>query len=196
MRALAPEKYGSIGIRTVHLRHIKPRPLLSLRGFFYAFVEKQFVRPRCIGAGGRDQPVAGGDRVQDGRHDRHRQPELPRRDGLSARRNHGQASPDVRDAGAARQPDYHAFWAQLNRGEYPGRRIQARRQGRPRGLDSGVLQSDPRQRRQAGQGRQVRHRHHRAQDPQHGGCRQDRGDRPGAGRDRVQSRRHHHHGQR
>ena len=107
-----------MGIRTVHLRHIQATPVPSLIGVFYAFVEKQFIRARCIGAGGRDQQVAGGDRVQDGRHDHHRQPELPRRDGLPSRRNPGQASPDVRAAGAARQRGYKAFWASLNRGEF------------------------------------------------------------------------------
>ena len=34
------------------------------------------------------------------------------------------------------------------------------------------------------------------EDPQHGGCRQDRRHRSGAGRDRIQSRRHHRHRQR
>ena len=76
------------------------------------------------------------------------------------------------------------------------RRIQAARQGRPRDLDPGVLQSDPRRGRQAGEGRQVRDRHHRAENPQPRGCRQDLRDRPRPGRDRVQSRRHHHHRQR
>ncbi len=43
----------------------------------------------------------------------------------------------------------------------PGRGIQADRQRRPRNLDSGFLQSDPRSQRQALQGRQIRNRHHR-----------------------------------
>jgi methyl-accepting chemotaxis protein len=43
-------------------------------------------------------------------------------------------APEQRD-----NPDYHAFWAKLNRGEYQAARIQARRQGRPRSVDSGVL---------------------------------------------------------
>jgi hypothetical protein len=33
-----------MGIRTVHLRQIKPRPCLHIEGIFYAFVEEQF---RC-----------------------------------------------------------------------------------------------------------------------------------------------------
>ena len=33
------------------------------------------------------------------------------------------------------------------------------------------------------------------ENPQHGGCRQDRRHRPRAGGDRIQSRRHHHHRQ-
>ena len=44
----------------------------------------------------------------------------------------------------------------------PGGGIQAHRQGRPRNLDPGVLQSDPRPQRQAVQGGEIRHRHHRA----------------------------------
>ena len=49
-----------------------------------------------------------------------------------------------------------------------GRRIQADRQGRQGSLDPGVLQSDPRSQRQAVQGRQIRHRHHRAGAGAHG----------------------------
>ena len=59
-------------------------------------------------------------------------------------------------------PDYREFWAKLNRGEYPERRIQAHRQRRQRSLDSGFLQSDSRSERQAVQGRQIRQRHHAA----------------------------------
>ncbi len=44
----------------------------------------------------------------------------------------------------------------------PGRGIQAHRQGRPRNLDSGLLQPDPRPQRQAVQGSEIRNRHHRA----------------------------------
>ena len=51
----------------------------------------------------RDQPGPGRDRVRHGRHDHHRQRELPRRRGLHARRNPGQAPPHVRGAGRSRQ---------------------------------------------------------------------------------------------
>ncbi|WP_157088696.1 hypothetical protein [Bradyrhizobium jicamae] len=37
-----PGKYGSIGIRTMHLRHFKPRSSPEPEGFFHAFLEKQF----------------------------------------------------------------------------------------------------------------------------------------------------------
>ena len=50
-----------------------------------------------------DRPGAGGDRIQHGRHHRHRQREFPRRDGLFARRDPGQAPQHVRDAGRPRQ---------------------------------------------------------------------------------------------
>ena len=46
--------------------------------------------------------------------------------------------PAMRDSAA-----YREFWAKLNRGEYRSGRVQADRQGRQGGLDSGVLQSDP-----------------------------------------------------
>jgi len=91
--------------------------------------------------------------------------------------------------------EYRAFWADLKSRQVQGGRVQAHRQGRARGLDPGLLQSDPGSERQGGEGRQVRDRYHFAKDPQHGRRRQDRGDRPCTGGDRVQSRRHHRHGQ-
>ncbi len=103
------------------------------------------------------------------------------------------------DLHAARRARQHRIPRVLGRPQsrqVQGRRIQAHRQGRPRGLDPGLLQSDPGFERQGGEGHQVRERHHLAEDPQHGRRRQDRRDRPRAGRDRVQSRRHHHHRQR
>ena len=59
--------------------------------------------------------------------------------------------------------EYKDFWAQLGRGEYPGGGIQAHRQGRQGGLDPGLLQPDHGHDRQALQGGEVRHRHHRAE---------------------------------
>ena len=99
---------------------------------------------------GRDQQVAGGDRIQDGRHDHHRQPEFPRCAGLSARRDPGQASLRCscrRRCAAAR--NIKAFWANLNRGEFQAAEYKRDRQGRPRSLDPGVLQSDSGRCRQA-----------------------------------------------
>jgi methyl-accepting chemotaxis protein len=37
--------------------------------------------------------------------------------------------------------EYRAFWAKLGRGEYDAEQYQAHRQGRPRSVDSGILQS-------------------------------------------------------
>ena len=74
--------------------------------------------------------------------------------------------------------EYREFWAELGRGN-TRQRIQAHRQGRQGGLDPGNLQPDPRCPRQAGQGRQICHRHHRAK-TQDGGLRGPaRGDQQG-----------------
>ena len=60
-------------------------------------------------------------------------------------------------------PAYREFWAQSRPRRKSVRRIQATRQGRPRDLHPGVLQSDYRRGRHTGEGRQVRDRYHRAQ---------------------------------
>ncbi len=67
-------------------------------------------------------------------------------------------TPADRDSAA-----YREFWATLNRGEYQAAEYKRDRQGRQGNLDSRDLQSDPRRGRQAVQGRQVRHRRHRAE---------------------------------
>ena len=51
------------------------------------------------GADRCDQPLAGGHRVQAGRHDPERQRQLPRRGRLHAERDQGAASPHVRRSG-------------------------------------------------------------------------------------------------
>ena len=63
-------------------------------------------------------------------------------------------TPELRDS-----PDYHAFWAKLNRGEYQSAEYKRVGKGGREVVDSGIVQSDPGQRQQADQGRQVRHRH-------------------------------------
>ncbi len=60
--------------------------------------------------------------------------------------------------------EYRQFWENSEPGQVPGRRISAHRQGRQGDLDSGDLQSRARLQRQAVQGREVRDRHHGAQD--------------------------------
>ena len=67
----------------------------------------------------------------------------------------------------------------------PERRIQAHRQRRARGLDSGFLQPDSRRRRKAVQGREVCDRHHRAENHQRRLCRTDFRDRQGASGHRI-----------
>ena len=61
----------------------------------------------------------------------------------------------------AQSPDYRAVLGEARPRRVRRRPVQADRQGRQGGLDPGQLQSDPRRQRQAVQGRQVRHRHHR-----------------------------------
>ena len=65
--------------------------------------------------------------------------------------------------GRARQRRLSGVLGQARPRRIPGGRVQALRQGRQGGLDPGLLQSDPRRHRQAVQGGQVRHRHHRGQ---------------------------------
>ena len=66
-----------------------------------------------------DRQVAGGDRVQHGRHHPHRQREFPRRARLlgSTKSRASIISMFVR-AGRARSAAYREFWASLNRGEF------------------------------------------------------------------------------
>ncbi len=138
-----------------------------------------------LGSGHCTRQVAGGHRIQSRRHHYHGQPEFPGRDGLPARRDRRQAPQHVRDAGGAGQRGLSRVLGAARPRRISISRIQAARQGRPRDLDPGVLQSDHRRGRQAGEGRQVRDRHHRAQDPQPRRCRQDFRDRPRPGGDRV-----------
>ena len=67
-------------------------------------------------------------------------------------------APGERDSAA-----YREFWAKLDRGEFQAGRVQALRQGRQGGLDSRLLQSDPRRDRQAVQGGEIRLRRHRGE---------------------------------
>ena len=72
----------------------------------------------------------------------------------------------------------------------PVGRIQADRQGRPRGLDPGDLQSGARCGAAGRQDRQVRHRHHRAEAAHPRSRRPDQRPSPLAGGDRLRARRH------
>ena len=67
----------------------------------------------------RDRQGAGGDRVQHGRHDHHRQREFPRRDRLFARtRSRASTTACSSSRPSATAPAYREFWAALDRGEY------------------------------------------------------------------------------
>ncbi len=90
----------------------------------------------------RHSPDAGGDRIRDRRLDRRRQREFPGDDGLSSGGNRGTAPFVVRRSLGAQ-------YRRLSRLLDPARRrrsffgpISAHRQGRPRSLDPGLLQSD------------------------------------------------------
>ena len=116
----------------------------------------------------RDRQIAGRDRIQHGRHHHRRQPELPQDGRLLAGRDPRPAPQHVRRSVGARRRGLPRILGGAQPRRISGRRIQADRQGRQGGLDPGVLQSDPRSQRQAVQGRQIRHRHHRAGAGPHG----------------------------
>lgn len=61
-----------------------------------------------------------------------------------------------------RSAEYHQFWQKLGRGEFDAGQYRRVGKGGARGVDPGLLQPDLRHERQAVQGGQVRHRHHRA----------------------------------
>jgi len=94
-------------------------------------------------------------------------------------------APSERDSAA-----YREFWAKLGRGEFEAAEYKrfgkGGKQGRQGGVDSRLLQSDPRRRRQAVQGREIRLRRHRGQTDSGQLRRADRGDRQIAGGDRIQ----------
>ena len=116
---------------------------------------------RSRGADQRPESLAGGDRVPSRRHDPHRQPELPRRRRLPARGDPGPASQPVRRPRGQGRRRLQGLLGHARPGRVPVRRVQARRQGRARSLDPGLLQPDLRPRRPASEGCQVRHRRHR-----------------------------------
>ena len=81
--------------------------------------------------------------------------------GYSLAEIQGKHHQHVRGAGRARQRGLPRILGEARPRRIPVGRIQAFRQGRQGGLDPGVLQSDPRRRRQAVQGGEVRLRYHR-----------------------------------
>ena len=92
--------------------------------------------------------------------------------------------------------EYRAFWDKLNRGEFDvGSYKRIGKGGREVWIQASY-NPIPDVQRQAVQGRQVRHRHHRAEAAQRGFRRTARGHRQGAGGHRVRARRHDPHGQR
>ena len=56
------------------------------------------------------------------------------------------APPDVRRPGDGAAAEYATFWETLGARRVRGGRVQPHRQGRPRGVDAGDLQPDPRRR--------------------------------------------------
>ena len=111
-----------------------------------------------------DRQVAGGDRVQHGRHGAQCQREFPGHARLFARRDPGQAPQHVRGARRAQQRGLSRILGEPQPRRISVGRIPAARQGRQGSLDPGLLQSDPGPERQAVQGGEIRHRHHRAGD--------------------------------
>ncbi|NUP95835.1 MAG: hypothetical protein HUU28_06695 [Planctomycetaceae bacterium] len=115
---------------------------------------------RLEGPAGRDLEVDGGDRVRARRHDPHGQRELLPRDRVHARRDPRAPPLAVRRSRRACWRGVPALLARARARLVPRGRVPAPRQGRPRGVDRGDLQPDPRRIRQACEGRQVRQRHH------------------------------------
>ena len=104
-----------------------------------------------------------------------------------------QASQHVRRAGLRPQPRVRqAVLGKARPRRIRRRPLQADRQGRQGDLDSGELQRDPRSQRPAVQGREIRHRHHRAEDARHGRRGPARRHQQGAGGHRVHARRQDH----
>jgi len=128
------------------------------------------------------------------RHDHHRQPELPRRDGLPSRRK-SRASIircSRRRSCAAARPTRRFGRASIA-GEFQAAEYKLIGQGRPRGLVQAsynpILNDAGRPAKIIKFATDIIGK----ENPRHGGCRQDFRHRPRAGRDRIQSRRHHHH---
>ena len=107
----------------------------------------------------------GGDRVQARRHDHHRQRKFLEDARLHAGGSSAasitacSSSPPTRAA-----PSIGSSGKSLAAANSTAGRVQADRQGRQGDLDPGELQRDPRSQRPAVQGREIRHRHHRAED--------------------------------
>ena len=93
-------------------------------------------------------------------------------------KHHGMfVEPNERNA-----PAYREFWDNLNRGQYQAGEYRRIAERRPRNLDPGVLQPDPRPQRQAVQGGEIRLRHHGTGDRAQEGRERARPDRDGRGR--------------
>ena len=108
--------------------------------------------------------------------------------GYSLGGNQGQASQHVRGAGRAARAPSIASSGKPEPRRVPGGRIQRLRQGRQGDLDPGLLQSDPRPQRQAVQGGEIRHRHHRPGDRADEGRERPRHDGNGGGGGRATER--------
>ena len=109
-----------------------------------------------------DLARSGGHRIHACRRNHHRQREFPEHSRLSSRGNQGPASSHLRRAGLRAILRLSGVLEETEpRRIYRGR-VQAHRQGRQGGLDSGLLQPDFRPEQQGDEGRQIRDRRHRA----------------------------------
>ena len=125
-------------------------------------VTEQMVAQRGLRRPARGhQQVAGRHRVRHGRHGAQGQRQLRARDGLLRRRSGRQASQHVRRCRPSRQRGIPRVLGQARSRRSRHRQLQARRQGRPRSVDPGVVQPDPGRQWPAVQGGEVRHRRDR-----------------------------------
>ena len=112
-----------------------------------------------------------------------RQRQLPALAGLHAELRSRASTTPCSSTRRSGSPAYRQFWDKLGRGEFDAGSTSASAKAAG-SLDPGLVQPDPGHQRQAVQGGEVRHRHHRAK-LQAADSRASRGRQQGAGGDRV-----------
>ncbi len=123
---------------------------------------RQITGRRLRRPAGRSEQGAGRHRVHAGWHHPHGERELLQDHGLLAGGDPRQAPQHVRGVRCRADAGVPQFLGEARSRRIRRRPVQAPGQGRQGGLDPGFVQPHPRHERQAVQGGEVRHRHHRA----------------------------------